>query len=121
MAIASVPIRVNGYLRPSRLVKSIPTYVSKSIVTIVRIFIVYKPFRFFMGTGLTIFTLGFLLGTRFVYFYLTGKGAGHIQSVILSGILLGIGFQTMLVAFLADLFSVNRRLLEDIQFRLRKK
>jgi len=120
MAIVSVPIRVNGYLRPSRLVKSIPSYVRKSIVTIARIFIVYKPFRFFMTTGAFIFLMGFLLGTRFLFFYLTGSGKGHIQSLILTGILLGIGFQTMLVAFLADLFSVNRRLLEDIQFRLRK-
>lgn len=121
MAIVSVPIRVNGYLRPSRLVKSIPSYVRKSIVTIARIFIVYKPFRFFMSTGAFIFLLGFLLGTRYLFFYFTGSGKGHIQSLILTGILLGIGFQTMLVAFLADLFSVNRRLLEDIQFRLRKK
>jgi len=120
MAIVSVPIRVNGDLRPSRLVKSIPSYVRKSIITIVRIFIVYKPFRFFMITGAFIFMLGFLLGTRFLFFYLTGSGKGHIQSLILAGFLLGIGFQTMLVAFLADLFSVNRRLLEDIQFRLRK-
>ncbi len=120
MTIVSVPIRVNGYLRPSRLVKSIPSYVRKSIFTIVRIFIVYKPFRFFMATGAFIFMLGFLLGARYLFFYFTGSGKGHIHSLILTGILLGIGFQTMLVSFLADLFSVNRRLLEDIQFRLRK-
>ena len=120
MAILSVPIRVNEDLRPSRLVKSIPRYVQKSIITIVRIFVVYKPFRFFMAFGLLLFTSGLLLGLRFLYYYFLEGGEGHIQSLILSSILLGIGFQTMLVAFLADLLAVNRRLLEDVQFRLRK-
>jgi hypothetical protein len=120
MAIASVPIRVNEDLRPSRLVKSIPRYVQRSILTIIRIFVVYKPFRFFMTFGLLLFTAGFLLGLRFLYYYFLESGEGHVQSLILSSILLGIGFQTMLVAFLADLLAVNRRLMEDVQYRLRK-
>jgi len=120
MAIASVPVRVNEDLRPSRLVRSIPRYVQKSIITIIRIFVVYKPFRFFMAFGLLLFLAGFVIGLRFLYYYLQGGGAGHVQSLILSSILLGIGFQTMLVAFLADLLAVNRRLMEDVQFRLRK-
>jgi len=119
IAITSVPVRVNGELRPSRLVKSIPSYVKKSLTTIVRIFVVYKAFRFFMSVGLFIFSLGLLAGLRFLYYYLTGDGSGHIQSVILSAIFLGIGFQTMLTAFLADLLAVNRRLMEDVQYRVR--
>jgi len=120
IAITSVPIRVNGEIRPSRLVKSIPSYVRKSLVTIVRIFIVYKAFRFFMSVGLAVFGLGFLGGIRYLYFYATGDGAGHVQSLILSSILLGVGFQTMLTAFLADLLAVNRRLMEDVQYRVKK-
>ena len=120
MAICSVPIRVNRDLRPSKLVKSIPAYIRKSVITIIRIFVVYKPFRFFMTIGTILFSLGFLIGLRFLYFYLTGQGQGHIQSVILSGALLAMGFQTMLIAFIADLLSVNRKLLEDLQFRLKK-
>jgi glycosyltransferase involved in cell wall biosynthesis len=119
MAITSVPIRVNKDLRPSRLVRSIPSYIRKSIVTIIRIFVVYKPFRFFMSIGLLTFFVGFLIGLRFLFFYFTQESAGHIQSLILASIFLGIGFQTMLVAFLADLQAVNRRLLEDVQYRLR--
>jgi glycosyltransferase involved in cell wall biosynthesis len=119
IAITSVPIRVNPVLRPSRLVKSIPSYIKKSIVTIIRIFVVYKSFRFFMSVGLFFFSIGFMAGLRFVYYYLTDNGSGHIQSLILSSILLGIGFQTMLTAFLADLLGVNRRLMEDVQYRLK--
>lgn len=115
MAITSVPIRVNEDLRPSRLVKSIPSYIKRSIVTIVRIFIIYRPFRFFTTIGAILFGSGFLLGLRFLYFYLTGSGGGHIQSVILSGVLLGAGFQTLLVAFLADLLAANRKLIEDVR------
>ncbi len=121
MSIISVPIRVNEDLRPSRLVKSIPNYLRKSAVTIVRIFVVYKPFRFFMALGLIAFAAGFLIGLRFLYYYLfTDDTAGHIQSLILASILLGMGFQGFALAFLADLLAVNRRLMEDVQYRIRK-
>lgn len=119
MAVVSVPVRVNEDLRPSRLVRNIPSYLGKSIVTIVRIFVVYKPFRFFMSAGLFLFTAGILIGLRFLYYYFKDGGSGHIQSLILASILLGIGFQTVLVAFLADLQGVNRRLMEDVQYRLK--
>lgn len=120
MAITSVPIRTNEYLRPSRLIKNIPSYIWRSIVTIIRIFVVYKPFRFFMFLGLLMSISGFSIALRFLYFYFTEGGAGHIQSLILASILLGIGFQTILVAFLADLQAVNRRLMENIQYRLKR-
>jgi glycosyltransferase involved in cell wall biosynthesis len=120
MSIVSLPIKINDNLRPSRLMKSVTIYIRKSIMTIVRIFVVYRPFRFFLTIGLLLFTSGFLIGMRFLYYYFTNRAAGHIQSLILASILLGIGFQTILVAFLADLLAVERKLLEDIQHKLRK-
>jgi glycosyltransferase involved in cell wall biosynthesis len=120
MAITSVPIRVNGDLRPSRLVKSIPSYIRRSIVTIVRIFAVYRPFRFFAAIGLVLFSVGLAIGLRFVWQYLHGEGSGHVQSLILASALLVMGFQTFLVAFLADLLAANRKLLEDVRFRMRR-
>ena len=120
MAIMSVPVRVNDYLRPSRLIRSTSSYIKQSIVTIIRIFVVYKPFRFFMSIGVFIFALGFLIGLRFLYHYALGNGTGHVQSLILASVFLGIGFQTMLVAFVADLLAVNRRLMENLQYRMRK-
>jgi glycosyltransferase involved in cell wall biosynthesis len=120
IAITSVPVRVNNELRPSRLVKSIPSYIRKSLVTIVRIFVVYKAFRFFMSVGLAALFLGLLGGSRYLYYFVIGDGAGHVQSLILSSILMGVGFQTILTAFLADLLAVNRRLMEDVQYRVKK-
>jgi hypothetical protein len=119
IAITSVPVRVNEVSRPSRLVKSIPSYIRKSLFTIARIFIVYKAFRFFMSVGLAFFFLGLIGGIRYLYYYMIGEGSGHVQSLILASILLGIGFQTMLTAFLADLMAVNRRLMEDVQYRVK--
>lgn len=119
MAIVSVPVRVNEDLRPSRLVKSIPSYIKRSIITIVRIFVVYRPFRFFGSIGLLIFGAGFLIGARFLWKYLDGQGDGHVQSLILASALLIMGFQTLLVAFLADLLAANRKLIEDVRFRLK--
>jgi glycosyltransferase involved in cell wall biosynthesis len=120
IAITSVPVRVNSTLRPSRLVKSVPSYIRKSLVTIIRIFIVYKAFRFFMSVGLTLLCLGLIGGIRYLCFYFSGDSAGHVQSLILASILLGVGFQTILTAFLADLLAVNRRLMEDVQYRVKK-
>lgn len=117
--ITWVPIRTNAFLRPSRLIRSIPSYISRSIVTILRIFVVYKPFRFFLTVGATLLSLGVVIGLRFLWYYLTEGGEGHIQSLILASILLGIGFQTVVVAFLADLLSVNRRLIEDVKCKKR--
>ncbi|CAA6819896.1 MAG: Glycosyltransferase (EC [uncultured Sulfurovum sp.] len=121
MAITSVPIRTNEDLRPSRLFSSIPNYIKKSVVTIVRIFVVYKPFSFFMSIAAVLFGLGFLLGLRYLYFILSGDGDGHTQSVILAGVLMGMGVQAALIAFVADLLAVNRQLLEKIKLSTTKR
>jgi len=117
MTVASVPIRTNEDLRPSRLLSSIPNYIKKSVITIVRIFVVYQPFKFFMSIAGIIMSLGFILGLRFLYYFFIGEGDGHIQSVILAGALIVIGFQTGLIAFVADLLSVNRQLLEKLRVK----
>ncbi len=120
MAVASVPVRVNEDLRPSRLVKSIGSYVRRSLITIGRIFMTYKPMRFFMYPGAVFFGAGMIVGLRFVYFYAVGQGGGHIQSLILTAILMVIGVQLILFGLLADLLGNNRKLLEDIQWRTRR-
>lgn len=119
MAITCVPVSVNEDLRPSKLLKSIPSYIKRSMVTIFRIFVIYKPFRFFGTIGALLFGIGLLWGVRFIWFYFTGDGKGHVQSVILAGALLGMGFQTVLIAFIADLLAANRKLLEEIRYMQR--
>ncbi len=121
MTIVSVPIRVNGDLRPSRLVRSIPSYVQRSIVTMVRIFIVYKPLRFFMTMSAVPLLLGLAIGGRFVAYFASGHGNGHVQSLILAAVLLIVGFLIFLLAIIADLLSVNRRLLEELQQKERRR
>jgi glycosyltransferase involved in cell wall biosynthesis len=111
--ICSVPIGTNADLRPSRLVRSVPSYILRSFTTIIRIFVVYRPFRFFMTLGSILFLFGVLIGVRFLWFYFADQSAGHVQSLILASVFLGMGFQTMLIAFVADLLAANRRLLEE--------
>jgi len=120
LAVRSVPIRVNPEQRPSRLVRSTPRYVLRQATTMLRIFVTYRPFRFFAVLGTGVFLLGFLLGLRFLYFYFTASGSGHVQSVILAALLLGLGIFLFLVGLLADLVAVNRRLLEDLEARLQR-
>ena len=121
MAIQSVPIRTNDFLRKSRLIHSIPAYLSRSINTILRIFMTYQPLSFFMIPGSISFGLGVLLGLRFLYFYLfTETTSGHIQSLILAAVLLILGSFLMVIGLIADLISVNRKLLENVEYRIQR-
>lgn len=114
-----VPIRVNKKTRESRLFRSIPNYIAKSIVTLVRVCITYRPLKYFSYSGGIAFLFGVLVGLRFIYFYFTGYGGGHIQSLILASILLTLGFQLVMFGLLADVVATNRKLSEDIQSRVR--
>lgn len=120
MAVASVEIGVNPDLRPSRLVESIPSYVRRQLLTIVRIFVVYKPFATFAGIGGVTFSIGFLIGLRFLFFFATGDGAGHVQSLILAALLLGSGFALIVTGFVTDLVASNRKLLERLDWELQR-
>ena len=120
MAIISVPIRTNEDLRPSRLFSSIPMYVKKSMGTIIRIFMTYKPVKFFSAIGGILFILGFSLGMRWLYLYFTGAEGTHVPSLVLAAVLMLSGFFSILVGFLSDLIATNRKLLEEIQYRMRK-
>ena len=120
IAVVSVPIRVNEDLRPSRLVKSIGGYVKRSAWIICRIFMTYRPLRFFLIMGSVPFGMGCLLCFRFLAAYLAGHGQGKVQSLILASILLGFGFMLLVVGLLADLIAANRMLLEKILWRVRQ-
>ena len=119
MTVVSVPIRVNADLRPSRLVRSIPQYLFRSTLTIGRIFLTYRPLRFFLTVSALLFVPGFLIGVRFLFeLFVRGRGQGHIQSLILTAILLLASVLFFVLGLLAELISVNRRLLEDQRTRL---
>ena len=119
--MTSVPVRTNPELRPSRLFNSMWRYMKRSSAVIMRSFAMYKPLRFFGIIGLMFFLVGVILGVRFlVIFFATGSGSGHIQSLILCAALLMIGVQIMITGVQADLISDNRKLLEDVQYRVRK-
>lgn len=120
IAMASVPIRTNPELRKSRLFNSMFGYVKKSMVTILRAFMMYKPLKFFSLIGIVVFLMGAVLGMRFLVFFFAGDGNGHVQSLILASTLMLLGFQTIIVGLQADLISANRKILEDIQYRVRK-
>ncbi len=120
MAIVSVPIRTNGYLRPSRLMKSMRAYIQRSILTILRIFIVYKPLRFFTITGAVPFFIGTLLGFRWLYYFMHDSTRTRVPSLILAAIMILIGVQLWIFGIVADIVAVNRKLLEDIQQRVKR-
>lgn len=120
MAVAYVPVRTNPQTRPSRLMRNIPHYLANSTTTIVRAYTLYRPLRVFTSLGALILTVGVGLGIRYLYFRAIGQGGGHIQSVILSAVLMIIGFQVLLIGLLADLIGFNRQILEEVLYRLRR-
>lgn len=120
IAMTSVPIRTNEELRPSRLFSSMFGYVKRSMVTIVRAYIVYKPMKFFATLGAIVFALGMALGLRYLFYLATGSGDGHVQSLILSSTLMMLGFMTVGLGLLGDLIATNRKMMEDIQVRVKK-
>lgn len=119
LILECVPINVNPDLRKSKLVKNIFDYVRRSMFTMIRMFIIYRPFRFFAILASIFLIIGIFIGIRFLYYFINGSGAGHIQSLILSAILILTGVQVAVIAVLSELMSINRKLLEDIQRRLK--
>lgn len=121
MAVQSVPVRVNGPIRPSRLIRSLWSYLFHSGATILRIFILYKPLAIFSFFGTLVFALGFALGLRFLYFYFGGGGEGNVQSLILAALSMGVGALLIIIGVIADLISVNRKLLERVHWEIQRK
>lgn len=120
MAITSVPIRTNPELRKSRLFHSMWGYVKKSVLTILRAFMWYKPLYCFSIVSAIPTAIGLGVGIRFLIYFFTGRGSGHIQSLILACTLLIIGFITFVIGLLADVIAANRKILEDTQYQIRK-
>ena len=119
MAIAHVPVATNENTRDSRLFDSVFTYIKKSAATIVRIYTMYEPLKVFTVTGGAVFLVGFLISFRFLFLYVSGQGQGNVQSLILSAVLMIVGFQVTLIGLVADAIASNRRLTEELLFRLR--
>ena len=119
LAITHVPVKTNKKLRESRLFPSIRVYLKRSLVTMLKVYSMYRPLKIFTIAGGTTFILGFAIGCRYLFFFFMGQTEGHIQSLILSAILLIVGFQIIMMGIAAELIAVNRQLLEDIQVRIK--
>jgi len=120
MAIAHVPVAINPKTRDSRLFKSIPSFVGRQLSSMIRMYAMYEPLRVFFYIGLTLSIIGALPVIRFLYFYFIGDGGGHLQSLVLGGVLLIIGFITFMIGLVADLISFNRQLTEITLEKIRK-
>jgi glycosyltransferase involved in cell wall biosynthesis len=120
LAVVSVPISARATARKSRLSRGTLEYVERSIVTIVRAYAMYQPLRVFVTISGILFTAGIIGCGRFLWFLIEGSGVGHIQSLVLSGVLLVIGFQVGLIGLVSDLIAGNRRLHEETLYRLRR-
>ena len=119
MAVMSVPIRTNPELRESRLFHSMWGYIKKSMLTIVRTYLMYRPLYFFFMLGSILALVGVGFFVRYFVFFCSGEGGGHLQSLILASTLLIVGFQTIVVGLLGDVISANRKILQDVQYHVR--
>lgn len=120
LTVVSVPIRTNPDLRPSRLVKSIPNYVKRSLMTILRVFVIYRPMALFMWLSAALTLAGIALGARYLVLLASGAGEGHVQSLILAALCIMLGALSFMIGLIADLIATNRKLMERINLRLRR-
>lgn len=120
LKVVSVPIHVNEKLRESKLVKNIFDYILKSMKTTIRMFIVYRPFRFFITIAGMLGFFGLLLVARFLFYFCQGFGNGHVQSLIFAAVFLISAVQVTIIAIIGDLLSINRKIMEDVQTRLKR-
>ena len=116
----SVPIRTNPELRKSRLFHSMFGYIKKSSVTILRAFLMYQPLKFFGILGTILNTAGLVIAIRYLVLKIMGEGAGHVQSLIVMSVLFMVGLLCYLLGFLADVSASNRKILEDVQYHIRR-
>ncbi|MCD8045496.1 MAG: glycosyltransferase family 2 protein [Clostridiales bacterium] len=120
ISIMSVPIRTNEELRPSRLFHSMFGYIKKSVLTIIRAYMMYRPLAFFTVVGAVPFAAGILIGIRYLIYYVHGVGGGHIQSLLLAVTLILLGAMIVIVGLQADVIAANRKILQEVQERVRE-
>lgn len=120
LAMVSVPIRTNPHTRSSRLAQSIPHFVARSTSTMIRTYAMYQPLRVFFYIGTVLFLIGVVPIVRFLYYFVAGSGAGHVQSLVIGGAFLIMGFVAYMIGLVADLIAVNRQLLETALERIRR-
>ncbi|WP_252260324.1 glycosyltransferase family 2 protein [Erythrobacter aurantius] len=120
LAITSVPIRTHAATRPSRLFKSIPRFIQQTGVTILRAYTTFNSLRVFVGLGMLATLTGLVPIGRFLWFYFSGDGDGHVQSLVIGGALLTVGVLVATLGILADLIATNRKLLEANMLKLRR-
>lgn len=120
ISVAYIPVQINPALRPSRLMRGLPDYLTNSVQTIVRAYTMYRPLRVFFTLGAVMVLGGLALGVRFLYFFFNGDGDGHLQSLIFSAVLLMLGFQVGLIGLMADLINFNRKIMEETLYRVRR-
>lgn len=118
--LMSIPVKTNPQFRPSRLAPNMWDFIKQSISSIIRIYLIYEPFKTFLTIGAILFLAGFVLGARFLYFFFTTQSSGHIQSLILAAILIILGFLLGTIGLLADLIAANRRLTEEQLSRIKR-
>ena len=121
MCVEWTPVRTNPDVRRSRLIRNVPSFLALSAVTILRFYCMYRPLRVFMSIGLTLVAVAVALGVRFLYFYTVGRGGGHVQSLILATILSIVGIQIAVIGLIADSVSLNRKISEELLYRIRER
>jgi len=120
LAVTSVPIGTNSKTRESRLYKSIPSFIKQSVSTMIRMYTMYQPLKVFFYIGTLLIALGMIPSVRFLYYYFTGSGDGHIQSLIFAAIMFVVGFQVFMIGLVADVIGFNRKLIEETLLHVKR-
>ncbi len=121
LTIASVLIPARYVERPSRLMGGVFGHVLRAVAVILRSYAIYQPIRVFSTLGLLFLVAGAVPIARFLYFFAFNGSSGHIQSLVIGGVLFIVGFQVLVLSLLASALSWNRRMIEELLLRERRR
>lgn len=121
LIIDTIPVTTNLVTRPSRLMRGNFDYIKKQGATIVRIYAMYEPMKFFFLAGSALFLIGLVVLARVLILKLLGGTlASYIPAIVAGGVMMIIGVLIVLIGLIADLIASVRRLLEDTLYRVKK-
>ena len=121
LTIVDVPIPARVVTRPSRLIKGTISHIVRGLRVIIRSYAIYQPLRVFLTLATVLIIAGMIPMIRFLILFLMDDGGGHIQSLIAGSVLLLVGFQVLILSLLASSIAWNRKIIEEILYRQRRR
>lgn len=121
LKIACKVIPARDVTRPSRLMSGVRSHILRAGSVAFMSFVIHRLFRILALISAVLVLIGAGIYVRFLYFFFSSGGAGHIQSLIAGSLLVALGVQLLIWGFFAAMVTKNRYLVEEILYQQRRE